>query len=81
MACTLAASINGRTSPQTSYLCTAFRGKPIAATTWRLTLDPTRAANRQIDISRIRDVKLVITESRGKPVDPGTGIAYVFPGL
>ena len=81
LSCTVPASINGRVRPNTSYLCVSFRGKPIAATNWRLTLDTTRAVNRTVDISKIRDIKLVITESRGRPVDPISGNAYDFPGL
>jgi hypothetical protein len=81
LACTVPASINGRTRPNTSYLCVSFRGKPIAATNWRLTVDTTRAVNRQVDISKIRDIRLVITETRGRPVDLVTGSAYDFPGL
>jgi hypothetical protein len=81
LACTIPASINGRTRPNTSYLCVSFRGKPIAATNWRLTIDSTRAINRLVDISKIRDIRLVITETRGRPVDPVTGNAYEFPGL
>jgi hypothetical protein len=81
LACTIPASINGRTRPNTSYLCVSFRGKPIAATNWRLTIDSTRAINRLVDISKIRDIRLVITETRGRPVDPVTGNAYDFPGL
>jgi hypothetical protein len=81
LSCTVPASINGRVRPNTSYLCVSFRGKPIAATNWRLTLDTTRTVNRTVDISKIRDIKLVITESRGRPVDPVSGNAYDFPGL
>jgi hypothetical protein len=81
LATTVPASINGRLRPNTSYLAVSFRGKPIAATNWRLTVDSTRAVNRQVDISKVRDIKLIITETRGRPVDPATGNAYEFTGL
>lgn len=81
LASSIPARINGRTRPGTSYLSTTFRGKPIAASNWRLTLDTTRVVNRNVDITKIRDIKIRITESRGRPVDPVTGVAYDFPGL
>jgi hypothetical protein len=81
LAATFPASINGLTRVDKVYLSQNLCGKPIAATNWRLTLDPSRGANSEVDISKVRDVILVITECTGKPVDPATGAAYYFPGL
>lgn len=75
------ALINGRTENGASYLINVFNGHPLAATEWQLTLNTNRSLNQDVDITKIQDIKIRIPRSTGKPVDPDTGKAYVFPAI
>lgn len=72
---TVPAKINGATGnrPAGEFLVYGLKGRPVAATDWRLKIDTENPSNKDIDFDKIKDIVIRFTYTYGNPPE--------FPGF
>ena len=72
---TVPAKINGATEnrPAGEFSVYGLKGRPVAATDWRLKIDTENPSNKDIDFDKIKDIVIRFTYTYGNPPE--------FPGF